>query len=100
MTLAEEVTERQQGLSAFLTHGAGKERGRKLPILATPGPLSQPRPRDAYGELRKKLAIKCDLCAGYDNQACVQACPTGAAIRVQPSAFFGSTEDILRQRAQ
>ena len=24
--------------------------------------------------MRKKLAIKCDLCAGYDNQACVQAC--------------------------
>jgi hypothetical protein len=30
----------------------------------------------------------------------VQACPTGAAIRVQPTTFFGSTEDILRRRAQ
>jgi Fe-S-cluster-containing hydrogenase component 2 len=50
--------------------------------------------------MRKKLAIKCDLCAGYDNQACVQACPTGAAIRVNPVAFFGSTEEILRRRAR
>ena len=90
-----------QRFSGFFTKGAGKERGRKsLQMLqAAPGPLDTHRPRDAYGEMRKKLAIKCDLCAGYDNQACVQACPTGAAIRVQPTTFFGSTEDILRQRA-
>ena len=89
-------------LADFFTKGAGKERGRKsLPMLqAAPGPLDTHQPRDAFGELRKKLAIKCDLCAGYDNQACVQACPTGAAIRVQPTTFFGSTEDILRQRSQ
>jgi Fe-S-cluster-containing hydrogenase component 2 len=91
-----------QRFSSFFTRGAGKERGRKtLPMLASvaaPGPLDTHRPRDAYGEMRKKVAIKCDLCAGYDNQACVQACPTGAAIRVQPSVFFGTTEDILQQR--
>ncbi len=104
MTLEEERNESRsltKSLSDFFTHGTGKERGRKnLPVLsaqAAPGPLDRPGMRDAYGELRKKLAIKCDLCAGYDNQACVQACPTGAAIRVQPSAFFGSTEEILRQ---
>jgi CRP-like cAMP-binding protein/Fe-S-cluster-containing hydrogenase component 2 len=88
-----------QKFSSFFTKGAGKERGRKtLQMAAAPGPLNEPK--DAYGELRKKLAIKCDLCAGYDNQACVQACPTGAAIRVQPTTFFGSTEDILRKRAK
>jgi Fe-S-cluster-containing hydrogenase component 2 len=91
-----------QRFSSFFTKGAGKERGRKsLPMLASaaaPGPLDAHRPRDAYGELRKKVAIKCDLCAGYDNQACVQACPTGAAIRVQPGVFFGSTEEILGTR--
>ena len=91
-----------QRFSNVFTKGAGKERGRKsLPMLqAAPGPLDAHQPRDAFGEMRKKLAIKCDLCAGYDNQACVQACPTGAAIRVQPTTFFGSTEDILRQRSQ
>jgi CRP-like cAMP-binding protein/Fe-S-cluster-containing hydrogenase component 2 len=103
VTLADEAEERQaswQRFRTFFTQGAGKERGRKtLPVLAAaPGPLQAVQARDAYGEMRKKLAIKCDLCAGYDNQACVQACPTGAAIRVQPAAFFGSTETILQQR--
>jgi CRP-like cAMP-binding protein/Fe-S-cluster-containing hydrogenase component 2 len=103
VTLADEAEERQaswQRFSSFFTQGVGKERGRKtLPVrAAAPGPLQAGQARDAYGEMRKKLAIKCDLCAGYDNQACVQACPTGAAIRVQPAAFFGSTETILQQR--
>lgn len=105
MTLADEADQRKeartswQRFSSFFTQGAGQERGRKvLPMLtAAPGPLNAQRPRDAYGELRKKLAIKCDLCAGYENQACVQACPTGAAIRIQPTAFFGNTENILQQ---
>jgi CRP-like cAMP-binding protein/Fe-S-cluster-containing hydrogenase component 2 len=106
MTLEEEVNAPPtwQRFSNFFTKGSGKERGRKsLPMLqgpAAPGPLNIHQPLDGYDEMRKKLAIKCDLCAGYDNQACVQACPTGAAIRVQPATFFGSTEDILRRRAQ
>jgi Fe-S-cluster-containing hydrogenase component 2/CRP-like cAMP-binding protein len=105
MTLQDELESRSSlnQLGDFFKKGAGKERGRKsLPMMQSaliPGPLDKHQPRDAYGEIRKKLAIKCDLCAGYDNQACVQACPTGAAIRVQPTAFFGSTEDILRRRA-
>ena len=94
-----------QRFSTFFSKGAGKERTRQyLPVtnVATldnhrvaAGPLEQPS--DAYEELRKKVAIKCDLCAGYSDQACVQACPVGAAIRVQPTKFFGSTEDILRR---
>ncbi len=106
VTLAEEhapVSSWQRFTSVF-TKGAGKESGRKLlPVAqsyAAPGPLNTEQPLDAFGEMRKKLAIKCDLCAGYSNQACVQACPTGAAIRVQPTAFFGSTEEILRRRMQ
>jgi Fe-S-cluster-containing hydrogenase component 2 len=87
--------------SNFFKKGTGKERGRKvLPMAPAPGPLNAPGPADAFGEMRKKLAIKCDLCAGYSNQACVQACPTGAAIRVNPIAFFGSTDEILRRRAK
>jgi len=105
MTLEEEFESGNSlnQLGDFFKKGAGKERGRKsLPILqsaAAPGPFNMHQPLDAFGEMRKKLAIKCDLCAGYDNQACVQACPTGAAIRIQPTTFFGSTEDILRRRA-
>src|SRR5579885_2119830 len=86
----------------FFTKGEGKERGKKLPVAASPvapGPLATRQPLEAYDEMRKKIAIKCDLCAGYDNQACVQACPTGAAFRIQPTEFFGSTEEILLRRA-
>lgn len=98
----------------FFTKGSGKERTSKsLPVVsmdgrratarvtptAAPGPLDLPRQLSGYDEMRKKVAIKCDLCAGYGDQACVQACPTGAAIRVQPVKFFGSTEEILRRRA-
>jgi CRP-like cAMP-binding protein/Fe-S-cluster-containing hydrogenase component 2 len=90
-----------KNFGSFFSQGAGKERGRRvLPMAAAPGPLHTAQPTDAYGEMRKKLAIKCDLCAGYDNQACVQACPTGAAIRIDPIQFFGSTEEILRRRAK
>ncbi|HEY5004486.1 MAG TPA: cyclic nucleotide-binding domain-containing protein [Ktedonobacteraceae bacterium] len=90
-----------QQFSTFFTKGAGKERGQKLlPMAAAPGPLNIQQSAGAFEEMRKKLAIKCDLCAGYDNQACVQACPTGAAIRVNPTTFFGSTEEILRRRAR
>jgi Fe-S-cluster-containing hydrogenase component 2 len=99
-----------QHFSEFFTKGAGKERIRKtLPVVsahaaggtyAAPGPLDFTQPRSGYDELRKKVAIKCDLCAGYSDQACVQACPTGAAIRIQPTKFFGSTEEILQRRAR
>ncbi|WP_220195055.1 cyclic nucleotide-binding domain-containing protein [Ktedonospora formicarum] len=86
----------------FFTQGMGKEYGkRQLPMvnqMAAPGPLASHDGHGAIAEIRKKLAIKCDLCAGYSNQACVQACPTGAAFRVQPTQFFGTTEDILQQR--
>ena len=97
-----------QRFRAIFTQGIVKERKRPvLPVLngfaapaagvgVTAGPLTPPR--DAGEELRKKIAIKCDLCAGYKDQACVEACPTGAAIRVQPTAFFGSTEKILLRR--
>jgi CRP-like cAMP-binding protein/Fe-S-cluster-containing hydrogenase component 2 len=104
MTLDEEDARSKsawQQFSSFFTKGSGKERGRKmLTMAAAPGPLNMQQPVDAYGEMRKKIAIKCDLCAGYDNQACVQACPTGAALRVNPTTFFGSTEEILRKRAK
>jgi NADPH-dependent 2,4-dienoyl-CoA reductase/sulfur reductase-like enzyme/Fe-S-cluster-containing hydrogenase component 2/CRP-like cAMP-binding protein len=81
---------------------------RKLPVRnelpspsgrgrVAPGPLDLPLVQTGYDAIRKKVAIKCDLCAGYSDQACIQACPVGAAFRVQPTEFFGSTEEILRQ---
>src|SRR5260370_42576784 len=97
-----------QRFSDFFKKGAGtgKERARKnLPVLgratdmsnyAAPGPLDTLEHRDGYDELRKKIAIKCDLCAGYKDQACVEACPTGAAIRTDPPRVFLSQEQCSR----
>lgn len=87
----------RKGASKSTSKGYGR---RPLPMaqaVAEPGPL-QPALKDPLETMRKKIAVKCDLCAGYGNQACVQACPTGAAIRINPVTFFGSTEDILGQR--
>ena len=106
VSLADESAERStlQRFASFFTRGTGAERGKRvLPVannMALPGPLNVQQPMDAFGEMRKKLAIKCDLCAGYNNQACVQACPTGAAFRTNPVQFFGSTEEILTRRVQ
>ena len=37
-----------------------------------------------------KKAVKCDMCKDIPGgAACVQACPTGAAMRVSPRQFFG-----------
>jgi Fe-S-cluster-containing hydrogenase component 2 len=86
-----------QRFNTLLNNGYGKEHGRKsLPMATSP---STPKPLDGYDSLLKKIAVKCDLCAGYENQACIQACPTGAAFRVQPATFFGSTETILQRKA-
>ena len=54
-----------------LAFGAGK--GRKAPA--------------------RRIANKCDHCAGYGDQACVSACPTGSLIEISPAALF-------RERAQ
>ncbi len=34
------------------------------------------------------FANKCDHCAGHHDQACIQACPTGAILEVAPSKIF------------
>jgi Fe-S-cluster-containing hydrogenase component 2 len=36
----------------------------------------------------RRIASKCDHCAGYDDQACVSACPTGSLIEISPATLF------------
>ena len=36
----------------------------------------------------RRIASKCDHCAGYADQACVSACPTGSLIEISPAALF------------
>lgn len=35
-----------------------------------------------------RVAVKCDLCAGHSDYACLTACPTAAAFRIDPSAVL------------
>ncbi len=46
-------------------------------------------------QLTQRLAVKCDLCAGYDYYACVHACPVGAAMRVDPVEVFGRGDVLI-----
>jgi Fe-S-cluster-containing hydrogenase component 2/CRP-like cAMP-binding protein len=96
-----------QQFSNLFKKGMGREYGQyapdkwlpKPPVGRVPKPLDTRQQFNAYGEMLKKVAVKCDLCAGYENQACIQACPTEAAFRVNPKRYFGSTEDLLQRRA-
>ena len=36
----------------------------------------------------RRIANKCDHCAGYGDQACVSACPTGSLIEISARALF------------
>jgi Fe-S-cluster-containing hydrogenase component 2 len=36
----------------------------------------------------RRIANKCDHCAGYADQACVSACPTGSLIELSPATLF------------
>jgi Fe-S-cluster-containing hydrogenase component 2 len=38
--------------------------------------------------LARRIASKCDHCAGYADQACVSACPTGSLIEISPATLF------------
>jgi Fe-S-cluster-containing dehydrogenase component len=58
-------------------------------------PIDAPRPAGAPGEYAE-LAVKCDLCRGYEGPACVQACPTEAIFRVNPAEEIGDVRAVLR----
>jgi Fe-S-cluster-containing hydrogenase component 2/CRP-like cAMP-binding protein len=42
------------------------------------------RALDAIDPKTQRVAVKCDLCAGYGDHACVTACPVGANFRLDP----------------
>jgi CRP-like cAMP-binding protein/thioredoxin reductase/Fe-S-cluster-containing hydrogenase component 2 len=79
------VPEQKPGLLSWLFFGRG------------PGPGED---KSAEGIARRtggKHAVKCDMCKGIDGgPACVRACPTGAAIRVDPTGFI----DVMRHAGQ
>jgi Fe-S-cluster-containing hydrogenase component 2/thioredoxin reductase/CRP-like cAMP-binding protein len=57
-----------------------------LPML--PRTAKHP-PKGAQDDPHETKAVKCDLCIGQaGGPACVRACPTGAAIRIDPDSYM------------
>src|SRR3954451_11890706 len=61
-------------------------------------PATAARPGGAGASLMSgyaELAVKCDLCRGYEGPACVQACPTGSIFRLNPSEEIADVRELL-----
>jgi CRP-like cAMP-binding protein/thioredoxin reductase/Pyruvate/2-oxoacid:ferredoxin oxidoreductase delta subunit len=79
------MPERKPGLLGWLLWGRG------------PGPGEDRSPAALARRSGGKHAVKCDMCKGIaGGPACVRACPTGAAIRVDPERFI----NVMREAAQ
>jgi CRP-like cAMP-binding protein/thioredoxin reductase/Fe-S-cluster-containing hydrogenase component 2 len=53
------------------------------------------------GDVDRTVAVKCDLCRDLSGgPACVRSCPTGAAIRVTPSEYRTTLEDLVVTRGE
>src|SRR4051812_38570568 len=53
-------------------------------FLVGAGKRAQKEAHDALDPKVQRIAVKCDLCAGHHDYACVTACPVAAAFRVDP----------------
>ena len=74
---------KRPGLIGWLMFGIGSEPGLE---------------KGAKDETRPKKAVKCDMCTGLSKgPACVDACPTGAALRVGPEQFLSSPVEAARR---
>jgi Fe-S-cluster-containing hydrogenase component 2/CRP-like cAMP-binding protein len=81
--------------------------GTRLEAIATPvqrflstipviGKMLRPKPAPAPEKAEKEeakgpkaLAVKCDLCSGRGDMACIYNCPCGAIERIDPSVLLG-----------
>lgn len=61
-------------------------------VELSPRPAEAPRPRGGAFPL---VAVKCDLCSGYDGAACVRACPVEALARVDPREDLDDVRALL-----
>jgi Fe-S-cluster-containing hydrogenase component 2 len=71
-------------------HDSGFNLFKMLKFRKTPG-SSEP----GIEHKKDRIAVKCDLCAGYPYYACVHACPVGAAFRIDPVATFQRTDLLI-----
>ncbi len=58
-------------------------------------PIGTPKPTGTATDF-ELLAVKCDLCRGYEGPACVQACPTESIFRINPAEEIGDVRELLR----
>lgn len=74
-------------------HAVNPPKRRFLPILRDflTGSSRRSAALSAIDPKLSRVAVKCDLCAGHSDCACVTACPTAAAFRIDPAAAFGGT---------
>lgn len=56
-------------------------------------PETAPRPA---GGAYPDVAVKCELCRGYDGPACVQVCPTGSIFRMNPNEELADVRDLVK----
>jgi CRP-like cAMP-binding protein/thioredoxin reductase len=71
------VPQKKPGLLSWLLFGLGS------------GPGEDKSPAALAQRTGSKHAVKCDMCKDITGgAACVRACPTGAAIRVEPTQFL------------
>ncbi len=55
----------------------------------------------AQQEIERTVAVKCDLCREITGgPACVRSCPTGAAIRLTPSEYRDTLEELVISRGE
>jgi Fe-S-cluster-containing hydrogenase component 2 len=52
-------------------------------------PAAEAAEKKDEGKKPKALAVKCDLCAGRGDMACIYNCPCGAIERIDPSVLLG-----------
>ena len=65
-----------------------------IAMAPTPGRLVD-------GLARDLIANKCNLCAGYDDGPnCVQNCPTGAILRIEPTSYFEELVEVVGRTGQ
>jgi Fe-S-cluster-containing dehydrogenase component len=66
----------------------------KLPLIGSivrgrPAPKAEAKPAEEGGKKKLRQAVKCDLCAGRGDMACIYNCPCGAIERIDPSVLLG-----------
>ena len=60
-------------------------RSKRPPTVLATGEEGRKAPKKKKA---KRIANKCDHCFGYEDLACISACPTGAIIQIDPRELF------------